>query len=147
MERARSLYHKARQLQYKSLTGEAIHSLELSVQLDPASDEAYPVWLLLGQLRMSNPAWATRSVNAFQAAARIRPANAEPWICMGQVYHRKGFRTNALACFQKAIELDPSVPMPHGIDLAELENEPANPLPAPTLFEKFKSILKGQDRG
>jgi hypothetical protein len=146
-ERARSLYHKARQLHYKSLTGEAIHSLELSVQLDPTSDEAYPVWLLLGQLRMSNPAWATRSVNAFQAAARIRPNNAEPWICMGQVYHRKGFRTNALACFQKALELDPSVPMPHGIDLAELEDDQTGPLPAPTLFEKFKSILKGQDRG
>ena len=55
-ERARALHRKGRLLQDHDRTGEAIRCLEQSVQLDPGSESAYGVWLLLGQLRMTNPA-------------------------------------------------------------------------------------------
>jgi tetratricopeptide (TPR) repeat protein len=145
-ERARNLYSKARQLHYKGLTGEAIHTLELSVQLDPGSSDAYAVWLLLGQLRMSNPAWATRSINAFQAAARIRPRSTEPWLAMGQIYQRKGFPGNALTCIQKALDLDPGVALPPEVSLQKLESELPPEAPTPTLFSRLKSMLKGSDK-
>jgi hypothetical protein len=145
LERARGLHQKARQLHYKGHTGEAIHALELAVQLDPASTEAYAVWVLLGQLRMSNPAWATRSINAFQAAARIRPKAANPWIAMGQIYLRKGFQGNAVACFHKALELDPAVEFPPDVDLRKLEEEQlVEPPPAPSLLCRFKALFKGK---
>jgi cytochrome c-type biogenesis protein CcmH/NrfG len=148
-ERAASLHRKAKSFHLQERIGEAIHCLELSVQLDPGSDSAYAVWLLLGQLRMSNPAWSTRSINALQAASRIMPKAAEPWVSMGEVYYRKGFRTNAVACFHKALELDPSVPIPAEVDYrdleAELPSEPAAPQPA-SLFSRFKSILGTPDK-
>ena len=149
MERAASLHRKAKSFHLQERIGEAIHCLELSVQLDPASEAAYGVWLLLGQLRMSNPAWSTRAINALQAASRIQPKAAEPWISMGEVYYRKGFRTNAVACFHKALELDPSVPIPPEVDYRDLEAEvppePAPPQPA-SLFSRFKSILGTPDK-
>ena len=145
MERARALQRQARQLRDQDRVGEAIRCLEQSVQLDPGSDHAYGVWLLLGQLRMSNPAWSTRAVPALQAAARLRPRAAEPWISMGEVYFRKGFRTNAAGCFRKALELDPSVPIPADVDLKHLEAEPAPEAPT-SLFSRFRSILGGSDK-
>ncbi|MDR3673123.1 MAG: tetratricopeptide repeat protein [Holophaga sp.] len=149
MERAASLHRKAKSFHLQERIGEAIHCLELSVQLDPGSDSAYGVWLLLGQLRMSNPAWSTRAINALQAASRIQPKAAEPWVTMGQVYYRKGFRTNAVACFHKALELDPSVPIPPEVDYRDLEAEllPEPPPPQPTsLFSRFKSILGNSEK-
>ncbi len=149
LERARSLHRKAKSLHLQERIGEAIHCLELSVQLDPGSDHAYAVWLLLGNLRMSNPAWSTRSINALQAAARIQPKAAEPWVGMGVVYYRKGFRTNAVACFHKALELDPSVPIPPEVDYRDLEADlPPEPPPPPpkSLFSRFKSVLGGTDK-
>jgi hypothetical protein len=149
LERARSLHRKAKSLHLQERIGEAIHCLELSVQLDPGSEYAYAVWLLLGKLRMSNPAWSTRSINALQSASRIRPKEAEPWVGMGEVYYRKGFRTNAVACFHKALELDPSVPIPPEVDYRDLEAElPPEPLPPPpkSLFSRFKSVLGGTDK-
>jgi len=148
--KARALHRKAKAFHLQERIGEAIHCLEQSVQLDPGSDAAYAVWLLLGKLRMSNPAWSTRSINALQAAARIQPKAADPWVAMGEVYYRKGFRTNAVACFHKALELDPSVPIPPEVDYRDLEAElPAEPAPPqPTsLFGRFKSILGGSDKG
>jgi hypothetical protein len=149
MERARSLHRKAKSFHLQERIGEAIHCLELAVQLDPGSEYAYPVWLLLGKLRMSNPAWSTRSINALQAASRIQPKSAEPWVSMGEVYYRKGFRTNAVACFHKALELDPSVPIPPEVDYRDLEAElPPEPEPQQpaSLFSRFKSILGGTDK-
>jgi hypothetical protein len=68
---------------------------------------------------------------------------------MGEVYYRKGFRTNAVACFHKALELDPSVPIPAEVDYRDLEAEvppePAPPQPA-SLFSRFKSILGTPDK-
>jgi len=147
LERARTLYRKARQLREGDRIGEAIRCLEQSVQLDPGSEAAYGVWLLLGQLRMSNPAWSTRAVTALQAAARLRPRAPEPWVSMAEVYFRKGFRTNAAACFRKALELDPSVPIPPDVDLRSLEAPALPGPPAPTsLFSRFRSILGGSDK-
>lgn len=140
--RARHLFRKARQLELQDRTGEAIRSLELAVQLDPASPSAYGAWMLLGRLRMSNPAWSTRAISAFQSAAQVRPKAAEPWVAMGEVYFRKAFRTNAWACFHKAIELDPSVPIPPEVDLRTLDPPPEpEPEPPATLFSRFKSML------
>lgn len=148
LERARSLHRKARQLHLKDRTGEAIHCLELSVQLDPSSESAYGVWLLLGQLRMTNPAWSTRAINALQAASRIMPKAADPWVTMGLVYYRKGFRTNAVACFHKALELDPSVPIPPEVDYRDLEAENPPQPPQPTsFFGRVKMMLKGSEKG
>lgn len=150
MERARGLFRKAKSYQLQERPGEAIHCLELSVQLDPASEYAYVVWVLLGNLRMANPAWSTRSINAFQAASKIRPKAADPWIGMGVVYYRKGFRTNAVACFHKALELDPSAPIPPEVDYRDLEAElPPEPAPPPSksLFSRFRSVLGGSDKG
>ena len=147
-QRARALTRKAKSFQLQERIGEAIHCLELSVQLDPDSEYAYETWNLLGNLRMSNPAWSTRSINAFQAATRIQPKSAEPWVGMGVVYYRKGFRTNAVACFHKALELDPSSPIPPEVDYRDLEAElPPEPSSQPkSLFSRFKSVLGGTEK-
>ena len=141
-ERARQFQRQARQHHAQGRIGEAIRCLEQSVQLDPGSGPAYGVWLLLGQLRMANPAWSTRAIDALQTAARLRPHAPDPWISMGEVFLRKDFRANALACFQKALELDPAAALPDGVDLRLLEPETV-PEPPPTLFSRFKSILGG----
>jgi hypothetical protein len=147
--KARKLVLKARQLLLQDRTVEAIRALEQSVQLDPDSDIAYEPWVLLGRLRMGNPAWSTRSIDALQTASRIRPASAEPWAGMGEVYYRKGFKANAVACFHRALELDPSVAIPPDVNLREAEAETSLPHPhaanpaSGSLFKRFKSILGG----
>lgn len=145
--RPRKLFLKARQLLLQERTVEAIRALEQSVQLEPDTDPAYEPWLLLGKLRMANPAWSTRSIDALQTASRLRPKAAEPWASMGEVYHRKGFKANAIACFHRALELDPSVPIPPEVDLRAEEPTPAHPV-QPTsgsLFSRFRSLLSRTD--
>lgn len=141
--RAKKLFAKARNLLVQDRTVEAIRLLEQSVQLDPDSDQAYEPWLLLGKHRLVNPAWSTRAIEALQAASRLKPKAAEPWALMGEVYHRKGFRANTKACFKKALELDPSVPVPSDINLKE---EDVDPSEAGGLFSRFKSILGGKNK-
>jgi tetratricopeptide (TPR) repeat protein len=75
--------------------------------------------MLLGRLRLSNPAWSTRAIEALQVASRLNPRAAEPWALMGELYHRKGFRANAQGCFRRALELDPSVAVPAGWSLED----------------------------
>ncbi len=138
--RAKRLFAKAKALLIQDRTVEAIRLLEESVRLDPDTGQAYEPWLLLGRHRLVNPAWSTRAIEALQVASRLRPAAAEPWALMGEVYHRKGFKANAKACFKKALELDPSVPIPSDINLKE------EILAAPEsegLFSRFKAILGG----
>jgi tetratricopeptide (TPR) repeat protein len=89
---------------------------------------------------MANPAWCTRSIDALQTASRLHPRAAEPWAHMGEVYFRKGFKANAAACFQRALELDPSVPIPPDVDLQALGSANASPM-GESLFTRFKSIL------
>jgi len=143
---ARKLMKKARNMMIQERTAEAIRALEQAVQLEPDEDPAYEAWLTLGQLRMANPAWSTRSIDALQNASRLRPKAAQPWAAMGEVYFRKGFQTNALACFRKALELDPSVPIPPGVELLV---KTAPPEAKPTqggLLGKFRSILGRSDK-
>ncbi|GLH67581.1 hypothetical protein GETHED_19450 [Geothrix edaphica] len=116
MDRAHHLLIKAKSYVMQDRTSEAIRSLEQSIKLDGDSPAAYEAWLLLGRLRMGNPAWSTRAVEALQVASRIRPQAAEPWALMGELYHRKGFRANAQGCFRRALELDPSVAVPSGLE-------------------------------
>ena len=148
-ERARGLYRKARHLHLQEHLGEAIQCLEESVQLDPDSHHAYAAWLLLGNLRMTNPAWSARAVDAYQSATRIKPEAAEPWVGIGLIHYRKGFRTHAGSCFQKALELDPSVPIPEEVDRRSLQDEPL-PEPAPphprSLLSRFKAVLGGSEK-
>ena len=119
---------------------EAIRLLEESVRLDPDTEHAYEPWLLLGKHRLINPAWSTRAIEALQVASRLKPRAAEPWALMGEVYHRKGFKANAKACYQKALELDPSVPVPPEINLKEEDIDPSE---SGGLFNRFKAMLGG----
>ena len=114
--RAHHLVVKAKSYVMQDRTSEAIRALEQSIKLDGDSPAAYEAWLLLGRLRLGNPAWSTRAVEALQVASRIRPRAAEPWALMGELYHRKGFQANAQGCFRRALELDPSVAVPSDYD-------------------------------
>jgi cytochrome c-type biogenesis protein CcmH/NrfG len=136
----------ARMSAQQERTVEAVRLLEQAVQLDPDGDVAYDAWLLLGQLRSTNPAWSTRAIEALQNASRLKPRKAEPWASMGEIYHRKGFETNAVACFKKALGLDPSVAIPKDVDLDAAPPAPAQAPPKKGLFGKFRSILGGPDR-
>lgn len=111
-DRAHHLLVKAKSYVMQNRTSEAIRALEQAIKLDGDSPTAYEGWLLLGRLRLGNPAWSTRAVEALQVASRIRPQAAEPWALMGELYHRKGFHANAQGCFRRALELDPSVAVP-----------------------------------
>jgi tetratricopeptide (TPR) repeat protein len=110
--KARVLFRQAEGLDSQGRTSEAIRALEQAIKLDPDSPKSFEAWMLLGNLRQGNPAWSTRAIEAYQAAARAQPKKGEPWLCMGQLYHRKGFGTNATGCFRKAMELDPSLELP-----------------------------------
>jgi tetratricopeptide (TPR) repeat protein len=123
-DRARRLFIKAKSYLMQDRTSEAIRALEQSIKLDGDSMESYDTWLLLGRLRLANPAWSTRAIEALQVASRLKPKAAEPWALMGELYHRKGFTANAQGCFRRALELDPSVAVP-----ADWEVESAPPSP------------------
>lgn len=140
--RAKKCFAKAKAMLVQERTVEAIRLLEESVRLDPDTEHAYEPWLLLGKHRLVNPAWSTRAIEALQVASRLKPRAAEPWALMGEVYHRKGFKANAKACFKKALELDPSVPIPPDIDLKEEDTDPSE---SGGLFNRFKAMLGGKD--
>ena len=114
IERAHQLLVKAKSYVMQNRTSEAIRALEQAIKLDVDSPAAYESWMLLGRLRLSNPAWSTRAIEALQVASRLNPRAAEPWALMGELYHRKGFKANAQGCFRRALELDPSVAVPAG---------------------------------
>jgi len=135
--RARKCLVKAKAMLLQDRTVEAIRLLEESVRLDPDSEQAYGAWLLLGKHRLTNPAWSTRAIEALQAASRLKPKAGEPWALMGELYHRKGFKANAKACFKKALELDPSVQVPADVNVKEEDEAPESK----GLLERFKSIL------
>jgi tetratricopeptide (TPR) repeat protein len=125
-ERAHHLLVKAKSYVMQNRTSEAIRALEQSIKLEGDSPVAYETWLLLGRLRLGNPAWATRAVEALQVASRIRPRAAEPWALMGELYHRKGFQANAQGCFRRALELDPSVAVPSDLSAMSDPDGPRN---------------------
>jgi tetratricopeptide (TPR) repeat protein len=143
LEKAKRLFLKARHFIAQERTAEAVRLLEQSVQLNPDDDSAFEAWVLLGKLRTGNPAWSTRAIEALQAASRLRPKAAEPWALMGDLYNRKGFTANAKACFKKALDLDPSVPIPTEVDQAPPDVAPPLPEPKDGLLGRFKSFLSG----
>lgn len=123
-EMALALHAEARHLVAQDRTLEAIQSLEQAVRLLPTGTEAYELWLLLGHLRMVNPAWSTRAITALQNASRIRPHLPAPWVFMGEIYHRKGFGPDAATCYLKALKLDPMVRVPPDVDLGVPASDP-----------------------
>lgn len=138
--RARKCLVKAKALLLQDRTVEAIRLLEECVRLDPDSDQAYEPWLLLGKNRLANPAWSTRSVEALQTASRLKPKAGEPWALMGELYRRKEFKANARACFKKALELDPSVPVPSDVNMKDDDDEPEL-RESRGILGRFKSML------
>jgi tetratricopeptide (TPR) repeat protein len=138
-ERAMQLIIKAKSYLVQNRTSEATRALEQAIKLDGNSPGAYESWLLLGRLRLSNPAWSTRAIEALQAASRLNPRAAEPWALMGELYHRKGFHANAQGCFRRALELDPSVAVPAGWSRED-------PLP-PSAPKESQGGLMGKLRG
>lgn len=140
--KARGLFLQAESLQMQARTSEAIRALEQAIKLDPDSPRSYDAWMMLGDLRQGNPAWSTRSVEAYQAAANAQPKKGEPWLRMGELYHRKGFGTNATGCFRKALEIDPSLEVPDdkiGNTLVEGAKE--------GLIGRLKGFLGGDKKG
>ena len=145
MERATHLIIKAKSYLMQNRTSEATRALEQAIKLDGNSPGAYEAWLLLGRLRLSNPAWSTRAIEALQMASRLNPRSAEPWALMGELYHRKGFRANAQGCFRRALDLDPSVAVPAG--WSREEPEPDAPLQRQSgLMGKLRGMF-GREKG
>jgi tetratricopeptide (TPR) repeat protein len=139
-ERASNLLVKAKSYLLQERSSEAIRALEQSLKLDGDSPGAFEAWMLLGRLRLSNPAWSTRAIEALQVASRLNPKAAEPWALMGELYHRKGFHANAQGCFRRALELDPSVAVPAGWSL----KDPTMPSPKESqggLMGKLKGMF------
>ena len=143
-QKARLLYRQAESLELQGRPGEAIRSLEQSIKLDADSPRAYEAWMLLGRLRLANPAWSTRAVEALQVAARIRPSSAEPWVLMGELYFRKDFLVNARNCYRKAIELDPSVLVPMDLTMPEEAVDPKEDHPG--FFGLIRGLIKGDKK-
>ncbi len=139
--KARALYRQSEGLNTQGRTSEAIRALEQAVKLDADSPKSYDAWMLLGDLRQGNPAWSTRAVEAFQSAARAQPKKGEPWLRMGQLYHRKGFGTNATGCFRKAMELDPSLEVPD--DALGVEPSAA---PKEGVFGRLRGLFGGEKK-
>lgn len=139
-DRSRHLVIKAKSYMMQDRTSEAIRALEQAIKLDGDSPGAFEPWMLLGRLRLTNPAWSTRAIEALQVASRLNPRAAEPWALMGELYHRKGFQANAQGCFRRALELDPSVAVPAGW----ATDEPALPMPReghPGLMGKLRGMF------
>jgi tetratricopeptide (TPR) repeat protein len=139
-ERALRLLVKAKSYLLQDRSSEAIRSLEQSLKLDGDSAGAFEAWMLLGRLRLSNPAWSTRAIEALQVASRLNPKAAEPWALMGELYRRKGFHANAQGCFRRALELDPSVAVPAGWSMKD-PNEPSPKESPGGLMGKLKGMF------
>jgi len=122
--RAKHLIQQAKQQVHMDRTVEAIRTLEQAVQLELEDTSAYEAWLLLGRLRLVNPAWSTRAIDALQKASKLHPGASDPWTSMGELYHRKGFPANAAACYRRAKELNPYVEIPEDVDMDATEAPP-----------------------
>lgn len=143
-DQARKHLKKAKILLIQGRTGEAIRSLEDSVRLDPESRSSFEAWLLLGKLRLSNPAWMNRAMEALQMATRVNPLLAEPWALMGEIYVKKEFRANAISCFKKALALDPNIVLPQDFDLGDIpipSGTDAPPKDSPSLMGRIKGLF------
>ena len=136
---ALKLYKRAKYLLIQDRTSETVRLLEESVKLDPEGAVAYDSWLLLGRLRMANPAWVVRAMDAMQAANKLRPKAGEPFALMGELYHRKGFNREAAQNYRKALELNPLLSVPQEVDMTAADEEPEAPKPKATLWRHIMS--------
>ena len=136
---ALQLYKRAKYLLLQDRTSETVRLLEESVRMDPEGLIAYDSWLLLGRLRMANPAWLMRALDALQAANRLRPNAGEPFALMGEVYHRKGFKREAAQNYRKAVELNPQLSVPPEVDLTAADEEPPASKLQPTFRQRILS--------
>ena len=141
-QNALRLFKRAKYLLAQGRTSETVRLLEEAVKLDPGGPSAYDSWLLLGRVRLSNPAWATRAMEALQAANRLRPKAGEPFALMGELYHRKGFKAEAAQNYRKAIELNPLINIPREVDMTAANVEP-EPLPPPeaNFWERLRAVF------
>lgn len=136
---ALKLYKRAKFLLLQDRTSETVRLLEESVKLDSGGPVAYDSWLLLGRLRMANPAWVVRAMDALQAANKLRPKAGEPFALMGELYHRKGFKREAAQNYRKAIELNPLLPVPQEVDMTAADEAQETPKPKPTFWQRVMS--------
>lgn len=146
-QNALKLYKRAKYLLLQDRTSETVRLLEESVKLDPEGTVAYDSWLLLGRLRMANPAWVVRAMDALQAANHLRPKAGEPFALMGELYHRKGFRRDAAQNYRRAIELNPLLPIPQEVDMTAADEAPEAPKPKPTFWQQVKLWWDPTDNG
>jgi cytochrome c-type biogenesis protein CcmH/NrfG len=131
----------------QGLTVEAIRALEQAVRFQPTGDAAFEAWLMLGRLRMVNPAWSTRAIDALMNASRIRPRATDPWISMGEIYQRKGFPGEAATCYRKARTLDASVEVPADVDLQAVHTAQARAAATPKgILDTFRTLLSGKPK-
>ncbi|MBL0312276.1 MAG: hypothetical protein IPP78_06065 [Holophagaceae bacterium] len=145
-QNALKLYKRAKYLLLQDRTSETVRLLEESVKLDPGGPVTYDSWLLLGRLRMANPAWVVRAMDALQAANKLRPKAGEPFALMGELYHRKGFKREAAQNYRKAIELNPLLPVPEEVDMTAADEVPEAPKPKPTFWQQVKSWWDPADK-
>lgn len=139
-QNALKVYKRAKYLLLQDRTSETVRLLEESVRLAPEGTVAFDSWLLLGRLRMANPAWSVRAMDALQAANKLRPKAGEPYALMGELYHRKGFKREAAQNYRKAIELNPLLPIPQEVDMTALDEPPEEaPKPKPTFWQQVKA--------
>ena len=139
-QNALKLYKQAKYLLLQDRTSETVRLLEESVKLDAVGPVAYDSWLLLGRLRMANPAWVVRAMDALQAANKLRPKAGEPFALMGELYHRKGFKREAAQNYRKAIELNPLLPIPQEVDMTAAGEESEAPKPKQTFWQHVMSL-------
>ena len=138
-QEAIKLFKRAKYLLIQDRTSEAVRLLEESVRIDPGGSVAYDSWLLLGRLRMANPAWIVRAMDALHAANNLRPKAGEPFALMGDVYQRKGFKREAAQNYRKAIELNPLLPVPYDVDMTAADEEPDTPQPKAGFWQHLKA--------
>ena len=136
---ALKLYKRAKYLLIQDRTSETVRLLEESVKMDPGGPVAYDSWLLLGRLRMANPAWVVRAMDALQAANKLLPMAGEPFALMGELYHRKGFKREAAQNYRKAIGLNPLLPVPREVDMTAADEEPGTTTSNRTFWQQVVS--------
>ncbi len=134
-------YRRAKYLLIQDRTSETVRLLEEVVKLDPGGPIAYDSWLLLGRVRLANPAWAVRAMEALQSAHKLRPKAGEPFALIGEIYHRKGFKVEAAQNYRQALELNPLINVPIEVDMTVAYPEPIPPKVEPTLWRRIRSWL------
>lgn len=127
-ERASDLWLEAQAYAKEGRTSEAIRALEETLRWAGEGRDAYDPWLLLGRLRMGNPAWSHRAMEALRVAARLDARAAEPWVLMGGIYRDKGLAVNAEGCYRRAQALDPRVVIPPPLEPPPAESGEVSPV-------------------